>query len=106
MKSIQTRAPNAPVILVATHVDMVEKNKINEILLAGILIYLFNITVLIIIVVETKYTKKYPQIALIECVSTATMEGMKEFKKDLRRLAMEQPFIRARIPGKHYGNFQ
>ena len=31
------------------------------------------------------------------------MDGIKDFKKDLRRLAMQQPFIRNRIPGKHYG---
>jgi hypothetical protein len=53
--------------------------------------------------VETKYSKNYPQITLIECVSTHTMDGIKEFKKDIRKLAMQQPFIRNRIPGKHYG---
>lgn len=53
--------------------------------------------------VEIKYRKTYPQIGMVTSVSATNYDGVKEFKNNLRALAMEQPFVRARIPGKYYG---
>ncbi|XP_033763307.1 uncharacterized protein LOC117344606 [Pecten maximus] len=76
LNSVVCHAPKAPIIIVGTHCDKVEKSKIPQ----------------------DELKRKYPQIAHFFFVSSYTGEGIHDLKDFLVNLTLQQKYMGERIP--------
>ncbi|XP_021339283.1 uncharacterized protein LOC110440494 isoform X2 [Mizuhopecten yessoensis] len=76
LNSVVCHAPKAPIIIVGTHCDKVEKSKIPQ----------------------DELKRKYPQIAGFFFVSSFTGEGIQDLKTFLVNLTLQQKYMGERIP--------
>ncbi|XP_060069823.1 uncharacterized protein LOC132549872, partial [Ylistrum balloti] len=76
LNSVVCHAPKAPIIIVGTHCDKVEKSKIPQ----------------------DELKRKYPQIADFFFVSSYTGEGIAALKEFLVNLTLQQKYMGERIP--------
>ncbi|XP_069118078.1 uncharacterized protein [Argopecten irradians] len=76
LNSVVCHAPKAPIIIVGTHCDKVEKSKIPQ----------------------EELKRKYPQIASFFFVSSYTGEGIVDLKEYLVNLTLQQKYMGERIP--------
>eukprot|EP01094_Clydonella_sp_ATCC50884_P021946 TRINITY_DN493_c0_g3_i1.p1 TRINITY_DN493_c0_g3~~TRINITY_DN493_c0_g3_i1.p1 ORF type:complete len:2040 (-),score=911.87 TRINITY_DN493_c0_g3_i1:136-6255(-) len=87
LKSIDTRAPNAPIIIVGTHLD--DKVCTPE--------YVESLMETI----ETKYMKRFPNIQTVLPVSCSNKKGIKDLMLWLQAVVVDQPAMGEKIPLKY-----
>ncbi|PAA48002.1 hypothetical protein BOX15_Mlig030627g5 [Macrostomum lignano] len=77
LSSISSHAPNAPILVVGTHSDQVEKGD--------------NLP-------QDTFQARYPQIYNFHQVSSHTGAGISELRKELVKVALSQPYMNESVP--------